>query len=293
MSSDGHIKEISEDVVAVRDQLTADLKSEKRRTIIIGVLLIIINVAVFLGFSRAHGFIRDFVTPKSVAELAESELSRVLPDLGQSLSRSLKASAPQLAELVKNKLLREALPALRRQGEEQLIGLADAAITVAEQEMEATVGSIITHAKAEVLAAAATEAATAPDALARTLRRVVDQELRQRLTDRPGEPLAVQLEQARRQLLAINEKLKRLASGKGLSRQETLQRRLIESWIGLVEQKVQGPCSPARSGATPHPARTPARARRRHGHVLVTSRLHVVDSPADNTGPHGSAAREH
>ena len=82
MSSDGHIKEISEDVVAVRDQLTADLKSEKRRTIIIGVLLIIINVAVFLGFSRAHGFIRDFVTPKSVAELAESELSRVLPTSG-------------------------------------------------------------------------------------------------------------------------------------------------------------------------------------------------------------------
>ena len=249
MSSDGRsdrisrvsrISRISEDVVAVRDQLTSDLKAEKRRMVIIAVLLVVINVVVFYGFSQINGFMKEYATPKSITEFAENTLKRAIPDLGETLSRSLQSSAPQLVDKLKTQLLREALPALRREGEQQLLGLTEAAIVVAEREMEATIGAVIANARAEVLASAATEAASAPDALARTLERVVRTELRQRITDRPGEPLSAQLETARRQLLGINAKLKRLASGQGLSRSETLQRRLLESWIGLVNQKGGG-----------------------------------------------------
>jgi TolA-binding protein len=64
-------------------------------------------------------------------------------------------------------------------------------------------------------------------------------ELNTRITELPQEPLFAQLQKSQAQLEQLNDKLRALVSKKKLSREEMMEKRLIQSWMTFVDQEAK------------------------------------------------------
>lgn len=242
--TDAHLARITQELDALHAHLDREIRKDRRSrwfTVVAGVL---VACALFTYLWWIHGLVRDEVTPRNLAATVEGYTREILPGLGQELSRSLKAAAPDVAKELRTTFLNEVLPGLRSFGEEQLVGIAADAISVAEEQLVATVTTIVREHQAEIRAHATSETSLGPNPLAQSLEKALRTELERRTTEHPGESLYAQLEQSKRQLRAINAKLHELAHKKQLTRVESLEKRLITSWMVLVDDKVRSTDGP-------------------------------------------------
>lgn len=235
---------IEQDLDALHEHLDREIRKDRRSrwiTLIVGVIL---TCAVFAYMWWLHGLVRDNVTPRNLAATVEGYTREVLPGLGVELARSLKAAAPDVARELRTTFTNDVLPELRALGEEQLVGIASEAIAVADEQLVATITTVVREHQAEIRAHAMSETSVGPNPLAQSLEAALRTELTRRTTEQPGESLYAQLEQSKRQLRAINEKLRALAQKKQLTRVESLEKRLITSWMVLVDEKVKAAGEP-------------------------------------------------
>ena len=239
MTTDAQSKRISLEVQALHDHFASDLRREKRNRLAFIIVSVILIGAVFGYMSWLHEQLKKTITPKEIAEFVANNAVSQLPALGDELSRSLKQAAPELVEELKKQFIEEALPELRKFGEDQLLDLSSQAIEVAEQQMVDTITAVIQHNKAAILADATTESTVEPVKLAAALDAALQLELKKRLSDKPGESLSQQLDSSKQQLRAINAKLHRLSTKKDLTRVETLERRLLQSWTTFLDQQAR------------------------------------------------------
>jgi hypothetical protein len=236
---EAHRGRIETDLAALHEHLARELRKDRRSRWLTGIVGVVITAIVFVYMWWVHGQVRDNLTPRNLAATVEGYTRQILPGLGQELSRSLKAAAPDVAKELRTTFTNDVLPQLRQVGEDELVGLASDAIAVAEEQLVETVRTVVREHQAEIRAHALSETAIGPNPLAQALEKALATELTRRTTEQPGESLYAQLEQSRRQLRAINEKLRTLASKKQLTRVESLEKRLITSWMVLVDDKVR------------------------------------------------------
>ncbi len=239
MSTEARYERVTLEVEALHDHFRSALATERRNRLVFLIVGLLLVALVFGYMAWLHGQVKKTVTPREIAEFVTNQSVAMLPALGDELSQALREAAPALIDELERQLLDEALPELRKFGEKQLLDLSGEAITVAEQQMVATVSAVIKHNKAAILADATSESTISPNALAQSLDLALQSELKRRLSDRPGESLSQQLDSSRKQLRAIHGKLQRLSNPDGLTRVEHLERRLLQSWTAFLDQQAQ------------------------------------------------------
>lgn len=256
-----------EELDTLHAALEREIKRDRRGRYLFVVTVLLVTGVVFAYMWWLHSEVKSTLTPRSVSEVVERYTRDLLPDLGDELKRSLKSAAPDVARELRTRFLNDVLPELRGLGEEQLLTMVGGAIEIAEKQLAGTVGTVIREHKAEIRQHAESESAVGPNPLAQELEKSLQQELKRRLSDEPSEPLYAQLEKSRAQLRTIDDKLRDLARKKDLTRVESLEKRLITSWMVLVDERMKeadeqtppapgGPTSPTAgpAGGTPAPA---------------------------------------
>ena len=252
MSVENRIDIVAKKIATVQAHFEEELKKEKRGRMIFAIVAAVLALFMLFAVLRIRGFITEYVTPKSVAQLIKAEASRfltpenleksmaeLLPSLRTEVSATLKARAPAIVEGLNVQVVEEILPAIRKMAEDQVVQFGDGAIQAAAREMEDTATQVIRAANVRISDPAEAAMLGDPEAVAAMLKGLVQLELNKRLTETPEEPLAAQLAASREQLRSINRKLKALATKKDLTRTEVLAKRLIQAWMSVVDQNLE------------------------------------------------------
>lgn len=255
--NEARAKRVHVELETLHAALEREIRKDRRGRYMFLVVGLLATGLVFFYMYWLHKEVKRTITPRGAAELVESYTREILPPLGQELSHSLKAAAPDVANELRTAFLNDVLPEIRSLGEEQLLSMAGEAVVVAEAQMVETVTAIVREHKAEIREHALSDQTLGPNPLAQALEKALQLELDNRLSTRPEEPLYAQLEQSKRQLRALDEKLRALARKKDPNRVESLEKRLITSWMALVDRKMKEsdqPRQPPAAASVPSPA---------------------------------------
>ena len=253
MSTENRIENVEKALASIQDHFDTEIKKEKRSRLIFAILAGVLSLLMLFAVLRVRGFITEYVTPRNLAQLLRSEVSRfltpenlekgmaeLLPNIRTVVSKNLTENAPKVVVLVNVNIVDEMLPAIRQLAEDQLVQFADGAIQATAREMEDAATAVIREAKGRISDPERARELGDPAAVTAMLTGLVRLELAKRLTETPEEPLAVQLAASREQLRNINARLRGLATKKNLSRTEVLAKRLIQAWMGVIDGRIEG-----------------------------------------------------
>jgi hypothetical protein len=201
-----------------------------RRTLVIGALLVLVVLA---SLSKLTLTLQELTRPESVADLVTGISMTAVPRAGMAAESALLDAAPTLADALVDQI-REAIPAVRTDIQGRLHELTQAMTQGAAAEMAVALGEELDRAKGASLQA---RMGAAADALVARLDKAVDAETRpgSATQDLPvGTDFFRGFDAAAGELQSIKLGIERLAAGKGLTSQEKLERRLIETWLKFV-----------------------------------------------------------
>jgi hypothetical protein len=231
----------------------------------------IIGVIV-LGYGIAMlSMLGTILNPRELAEFVHNQAVLTLPAAKRDLSGALKAAAPEVIKGVVEQVV-TVFPQMREFAESELKKITNEATHTARAQLDEVYREVLRSAKAKVVEWDAAGQAPNSQIFLDEIKKEIDAQIANRITDKPEESVFAKLDATYEQLTTIEKKLRALASDKSPSRSEVLEKRLIQSWMLLLEDAVVSvdsadvgnvktnlPKSPAPAPA-PAPAAAPAPA---------------------------------
>lgn len=211
--SDNQLQEVEKNLAEISEGLTRSARTTKR----VGLVLMALLLGYFVwGFAK----INELFNPDQIVPLAGVMVEDNLPGLRQSLQTSLAEQAPVWAEGLSTSAI-EAAPSAREQLEdyamEQTAASIEQAAAVGEREFRAILRDNRTVFE-ETLEKLSDDEEYSEETLA-IFRNAVNEQLGQDMQDQALEVLGT--------LIALREKLEKLAAGETMNREEATERHAL------------------------------------------------------------------
>jgi hypothetical protein len=181
--------------------------------------------------------INKIVNPKELAEFVQNQAVLMLPTAKRDLSGALKAAAPEVIKGVVDEVV-AVFPQLREFAEGELKKITSEATNTAKAELDAVYGEVVASAKAKVIEWDKAGQPASSQIFLDELKKQIDAQITSRITSKPEESVFAKLDATYQQLVTIEKKLRRLANEKDPNRSEVLEKRLIQSWMLMLEDAV-------------------------------------------------------
>ena len=221
----------------VREFLVQEI-GQNRKSIRNGLIVGAVLGVILLGYCVAlMVMLNKILDPKELAEFVHNEAVLLLPTAKRDLSGALKSAAPEVIRGVVDQVA-TVFPEMREFAEAELKKITTEATHTAKAELDAVYAEVVASAKAKVIEW--DKAGQKPDSqiFLDELKKQIDAQITSRITSKPEESVFAKLDATYQQLVSIEKKLRRLAADKDPTRTEVLEKRLIQSWMLLLEDAV-------------------------------------------------------
>jgi len=215
------------------DEIARNRKAT-RTGIIVGGVIGLILIAYFVIMLN---MVNEITNPKNLAEFVHNQAVLTLPAAKRDMAGALKAAAPEVIRGVMEQVV-AIFPEMRQFAETELKKITNEALTTARAELDGVYVEVLKAAKARVLELEAAGEHPNSQIFLDELKLAINKQIANKITDKPEESLFAQLDQTYVQLVSIEKKLRALANDKDPDRSEVLEKRLIQSWMLLVEDAV-------------------------------------------------------
>lgn len=197
---------------------------------VLGVLLIV--YCAFLLY-----MVSSFTNPKRLAEYVYNQSVLMMPQARNDLAASLKAAAPEVIRGVIEQIV-TVFPQMRGFAEDELKKITNEATRTARAQLDEVYREVLVSAKAKVIEWDKAGQAPSSQIFLDELKKDIDAQITNRITAKPEESVFAKLDATYDQLTLIEKKLRRLTNDKNPTRSEVLEKRLIQSWMLLLEDAV-------------------------------------------------------
>lgn len=215
------------------DALVADLRKEleaanRSRTvsIVVGAVLALILFVVFLTVSREF---KDNVRPDTLAQAAMYATRNAVKEGRPALEKAFKDQLPAFLGSLRQALVTDLIPTLRKSIEKELTGAVDKSFEASTTAFPAAVEAAVKKARA-----AGGGATPSTEFLAALITKEFTAEIERRFQENPNETLGAQYADSRKMLENLNRRLDLLALGAPKTREEALELRFLRAWVSLL-----------------------------------------------------------
>jgi len=216
---------------AIMEKRCSRLEKTFKVNILVG-LVVVCFVIIYMNWVYSN--FSDMMKPGVLADVVTHEVTSRIPTFGRDLEGKLKKEAPQIVAAIKNTVINESIPALRRIIQDELNKFLDEFFRTAPDVFNQEVYMVLLTAnKAQI------EGATANDLSDPKAAAAFEKKLRKNLAvaldKNPTETLSKKLDKTVAALDNINKGLKKLSRGGRLTKGEGLMKQLISSWWTMFE----------------------------------------------------------
>lgn len=213
------------------DHLESEVAHLHRRTLVAAIVWVVLAIVVVVYMRWLGGAIAEATEPPQLAQFTVNEVKRSLPEVRETLQKTLAENVPEVIQSAMSMVIEQTIPRLRKEGEalfsEHARQIAGLGVTLATDAFE----TVLRDHGDELRARSESEPGELTNAALMTnLDRLVSRELEKKTSDQPVETVGYKLDRSATALRNIDARLKQLASGERLSRQDELGRRFIGMW---------------------------------------------------------------
>ena len=216
---------------AIMDKRNSRLERTFKINILVG-LVVVCFIIVYMNW--VYSEFQENMKPGILADVVTAEVTTRIPTFSRELEAKLKKEAPGIVTAIKNTVVNESIPALRKAIQDELTKFLDEFFRTAPDVFNEEVYlALLTANKDRITAVMAKDFTDrkAADAFEKELEKA----LAANLAKNPTETLSKKLDKTVSALTNINKGLKRLSTGGKLSKGETLMKQLISSWWTMFE----------------------------------------------------------
>lgn len=228
--------------LTARDYLAKDfasLHSQRKRTTIIGALLIVL---VFGYMTWLLGAVKHMTKPENLADAMAGYVEVSLPDWKRSAKNVVATESPRVARYIGDTVVRELPPILRTAIENMVMQYTTDISDTAAKQLEAAFTELVVGARDELAQAAATGVQETQEALAA---RALDHQLEKAMKQKDNgvgvveESVIVKLEKSQRALTSLNDRLEKLLDPhhEPETRRGKMERRFIMTFWRFMQQE--------------------------------------------------------
>lgn len=217
-----------------QSEIEKNKKSTRMGLIVGGVL----GALLLVYFVMLMNMVNTITDPDELADFVGNQASMMLPETQKGLSDALQAAAPELIGSVVDEVVK-LFPELRKFAEDELKKLTTEALKTAKTQLDEVYREVLVSAKARVVELEAAGQRPSPQIFLDELKKEINTQITNKITSRPEESVFVKLEKTHEQLVRIEKKLRRLAKNDDPNRSELLEKRLIQSWMLMLEDSVR------------------------------------------------------
>ena len=218
-------------VNAIMEKRNAGLEKMFKINILVG-LVVVCFVIVYMNWVYSN--FSEMMKPGVMADVVTHEVSSRIPTFGRELETRLKKEAPGIVTAIKNTVINESIPALRKAIQDELNNFLDEFFRTAPDVFNQEIYLVLlTSNKARIEAAMAKDLSDPKAAAA--FEKELEETLADTLKKNPTETLSRKLDKTVGALVNINKGLQKLSRGGKLSKGEGLMKQLISSWWTMFE----------------------------------------------------------
>ena len=213
------------------EKRNAKLEKTFKVNILVG-LVVVCFVIVYMNWVYSN--FSEMMKPGILADVVTHEVTSRIPTFSRELETKLKKEAPGIVAAIKNTVINESIPALRKAIQDELNKFLDEFFRTAPDVFNEEVYLVLLTSNKERIEASLAKNLSEPKAAA-AFEKELEKSLAAALKKNPTETLSKKLDKTVAALENINKGLKKLSRGGKLSKGEGLMLQLISSWWTMFE----------------------------------------------------------
>ncbi len=226
-------------VQGLADFVAAEAEAARKSTRNQFIVLAVVSIILIVYFVVANSFVKKWTEPKELARQGAVLLDENVPTIAQMVEGTLKEGAPQLADFIANKAVKEGIPYVIKTTEGYLNGYTDKMSSETARFMEEAFSNILKENKAQFVEVLKNNQTEADPAIAmRPLKDALKGAFANQLTGRKTES-GLAIERSLNMLRNMNSRLAALVAKdpKDMTRREKQAARLLKMQWQMMRQR--------------------------------------------------------
>lgn len=236
------------------DFVAAEAEAARKTTRNQVIVLAVVSVILIVYFAVANHFVKKYTEPKELARQGAVLLDENVPTIAQMVEGTLKDGAPQLAEFVANKAVKEGIPYVMKSTEKYLNDYSDQMATETGRFMDESFTSVVRENKAQFVELLKNKQNEADPKLAMApLKDALKQAFTRKLTGRRTES-GQAIDRSLNMLRNMHDRLKALTNKdpKDMTRREKQTARLLKMQWQMMRQRTVEDVQTIKAPGTPN-----------------------------------------
>lgn len=218
-------KNIDDVLAGLRKDLDG-AKKGRLYTLIVGGVLVLVLFFVFMNLSSQ---IRTEINPKNIALVASHATRSAVKEGLPVIEQKFKENLPDFLAALRNALVTELIPSLRKQIEEELRGMIDQTFMHSSQTFNTAMKTAIARVKK-----ASPGATPTSEHLAVLIADEFQKASSEGLANTPEQTLGQEFAQSKTTLANLQKRLELMTSNKPKTREEALELKFLRAWVSLL-----------------------------------------------------------